>query len=91
VKRDEQVQRNLDLAERFLHQVIDDPRMLDTIQDGTTVVLVPEDDAELAAANMETALELVQRCPRCTGRRQSGESAPVDDSTSGVYLQPICP
>ena len=41
VNKDEQVRRNLDLAEEFLHEMVDHPELLDSIPDGTTVVLIP--------------------------------------------------
>lgn len=37
--RQRQIELNLTRAERFLHQVIDNPRLLDQVEDGDTLVL----------------------------------------------------
>jgi hypothetical protein len=89
MNKDEQVLKNLDIAEDFLHQILDHPEALEG-RDGTTIVLVPDTDPELADANMTTARELVQRCPNCGSRSDLKDSEADYERTGGVYLQPVC-
>jgi len=42
----ERVRRDLDDAAQFMHEVIDDPSLLDLIPSGATVVAVPKSRAE---------------------------------------------
>jgi len=51
--------KNIRLAARFVRGVIDNPAILDTIPGGTTVVLQPVDDPELAANNARLAAHLI--------------------------------
>ncbi len=60
--REEQVARNLELAGRFLDHHIEHPSEAEHL-DGATVVLIPDDDAELADANVELAKRLVLGAP----------------------------
>jgi len=90
MNRDEQVLKNLGLAESFLHDVIDAPTILDGIPDGTTIVLIPEDDMELAGANMEAARQLIPRCPKNGSEIRSGTSKPEREHAGGVYLRHAC-
>lgn len=88
MNRDEQVLKNLDLLEGFLHHVIDHPQMMSG-RDGATIVLVPDYDPELADANIAAARELMHRCPRCGSHVQpTGDELKVERS-GGVYLQPV--
>lgn len=58
-ERAERIGQNIDLAFRFLDEVLDDPSRLDALPDEATVVFVPGDDPGLAAANLATAERLV--------------------------------
>jgi hypothetical protein len=89
MNRDEQVLKNLDLVEGFLHDIIDAPKLLDGIPDGTTVVLVPEDDTELGDANVKAARALLHRGPTCGSQMRSAGSGSQEPSADGVYLQPV--
>lgn len=53
-------ERNIDAAFTFLSQIFNDPSMLDTIPDGATIVFIPKDDQEAAAANLELGISAVQ-------------------------------
>jgi hypothetical protein len=57
----EQVERNIDLAGRYLNYLLDRPKQIETIPDGATLILVDTDDAELTMANLELAEECRQR------------------------------
>lgn len=87
--REEQVRRNLELARGFFGHLLDHPDALEDIPSGTHVVLVPEDDPELADANLEVARTLVTRCPKC-----GSATRPVmyegKETGGGVFLQPVC-
>lgn len=48
LERDERIHRKMALANEFL---LDDPSLLDDIPDDAYVYLIPEDDAEMAAAS----------------------------------------
>jgi hypothetical protein len=52
---DEMVQRNLDLHAEWMRYVFENPDVLDRIPPRAVLVFVPDDDAELAAANQKTA------------------------------------
>ena len=54
-KTAKQTTKNIALAGRFLRQMLDDPSVARDIADGATVVLIPTDDPELAAANRRLA------------------------------------
>ena len=47
----ERIRKNLELTRRFMRAIFDDPAILDTIPDGASVILIPDDDPELAEAN----------------------------------------
>lgn len=50
--------RNLTLVGAHLQEVFADPTLLETIpQRGATVIFIPDDDPELAQANIDMALE----------------------------------
>jgi uncharacterized protein YjiK len=50
------ITKNLELARRFTLSIFEDPEILESIPDGISLVLVPDDDEELARANLESAL-----------------------------------
>ncbi|MDP9364860.1 MAG: hypothetical protein M3Q10_11670 [Chloroflexota bacterium] len=50
--------KNIDLAFRFLDEVLDDPARLAEIPDGSTLAILPPDDPELAAENTDKAIRL---------------------------------
>lgn len=50
-----QTAKNLGLAGRFLREALDDPRRLDTVPDGASLILVPYDDPELGVLNLGLA------------------------------------
>ena len=56
----DRIAKNIDLAFRFLGEAVDDPTHLAKIPDGATVVPLPADDAEHAAAGVALADRLVQ-------------------------------
>lgn len=89
MNRDEQVLRNLDLVESFLHEIIDAPEMLDGIPDRTNMILMPSEDEELADANMKSAQALM-RCPRCGSQMKPVGTELDQGHREGVYLQPVC-
>ena len=60
-KYDQFVERNLELAERLLVAGFDDPALLEAVPDGATIVLLPDDDPELAAYNLELGLASIRR------------------------------
>ncbi len=53
MERGEQFRRNLKHTVDFLDAAIDEPDKLASISDGTSVVFMPDDDAELRTANTE--------------------------------------
>ena len=52
---DSAADRNLALAGEHLRAVFADPALLETIPEGATLVLIPEDDPALARHNFELA------------------------------------
>lgn len=54
------VDRNLQLVCDFDQAIMDDPSILDRIPDGATVILMPQNDTELARANLELAMRDLQ-------------------------------
>jgi hypothetical protein len=45
------IAQNLELVRRFVAAVFDDPSITDDIPEGANVILLPDDDPELAASN----------------------------------------
>lgn len=88
MNRDEQVLKNLDLVETFLHDVIDAPSILEGVPDGTILALLPEADQELADANTQAALESLRR-PARGSRTKPVRSDAEREYREGVYLQPV--
>lgn len=54
-ERNRRVVKTLDMAQRFLSDIFDDPRLLDAIPEGASVIFIPEDDAETAQRNLAAA------------------------------------
>ncbi len=52
---DERISRNLAAANEFLGSIIAHPEMMDTIPDGATIYVLPEDDPDLAETNARAA------------------------------------
>jgi len=50
------VDRNIRLGFQLARDIVDDPSLLDEIPEGATVVLIPDDDAELAEANLRQGI-----------------------------------
>jgi hypothetical protein len=44
-----------------MHDILDDPALLDEIPEGTTLVLIPSDDPAIAEANLEIAMAEVRK------------------------------
>jgi hypothetical protein len=55
-----QVVKNLELGRHFTLSIFEDPFLLDDIPDGITLILIPDDDEELAKANMEMMVGVVR-------------------------------
>ncbi len=58
--KEQMMERNLELAEGHLLQVLEHPEILDHIPDGAHVILLPTDDPELFEANLEMANQLAR-------------------------------
>lgn len=54
-------QRAIGTTFDFARAIVSDPAFLDDIPDGVTLVLIPDDDAELAAAEIEQGIAAVRR------------------------------
>lgn len=55
------VESDTDLWVEFTQSIVDDPTILDDIPNGSTVVLIPDDDPELAEVNLQRALKAARR------------------------------
>jgi len=69
---------NIDLAFRFLAEAADDPSIIDEIEDGSTLVLLPPDrdgDPQLTTANLDNAQRLAAAGRRVTVWRVETPSA----------------
>jgi hypothetical protein len=96
MNKDEQVSRNIELAGRFFEDLLEHPSKLISRPDSEYVILIPEGDKELAAANLKTAGVLIQKCPQCGApmKPRTGETpreAPEDEGTGRILLQAVCP
>lgn len=68
------MERSIDLSFDFLHSVIDDPTILDDIPAGATLVLIPDNDPELAEVKYQLAVDVARRGENVYIRHiQSGE------------------
>jgi hypothetical protein len=54
------VVQNLSLVQRFVSAVFADPTLLDEIQDGATVILIPRDDPKAAAEKIEASRAMTE-------------------------------
>jgi hypothetical protein len=61
------VEKNITLSLEFERYVLEHPEVLEQIQNGAEVVLLPKDDPELYRINLDAAQK----------RRQTGEAVPV--------------
>lgn len=55
------VDRNIELAFELTESVIADPSLLADVPSGAMLVLIPDDDRELAEANLEGAVKAFRR------------------------------
>lgn len=58
--KEQMMERNLDLTEEHLLQILEYPEILEGIPDEAHVVLLPADDAELFEANLQMANQLAR-------------------------------
>ncbi len=56
-----QTTKNIRLAGRFMREVIADPTLLERTPDSSTLVLLPNNDPDLAAANLDLAACITER------------------------------
>ncbi len=54
------VNRNIDLARRFTLAIFEAPVTLDELPDGTTLVLLPDHDPDLAESNLQRGSRMVR-------------------------------
>ncbi len=57
----EQTTKNIHLAGRFMREVLADSTLLERTPDGSTLVLLPNDDPDLAAANLDLASRITEQ------------------------------
>lgn len=55
------VDRDTNLWVTFTQAIVDDPSILEDVPEGATVVLIPNDDPELAEVNYQRAIEAARR------------------------------
>jgi Family of unknown function (DUF5647) len=58
---EEQTRRNLELSRRWALAILADPTLLDEIPEGCDLELLPDDDPELSALNIELGLAALRR------------------------------
>ena len=54
-------ERNITLSFEFAKSIIDDPAILEEIPDGATLVLLPENEPDLAKENLRLGVEAAER------------------------------
>ena len=93
MNKDEQVSRNLELAGWFFEHLLEHPSQLESQPDSQYLILIPEDDEELADANLKTARALIHKCPHCGSplKKKSEGKDPGDENAGGILLQSVCP
>lgn len=69
--------RNLSLASEFLQAVLDDPALVEQIPDGVTLVLIPNDDPELARFNLDLGWKAVLAGEDVYFRHVRGAATPI--------------
>ena len=57
----EVVTRSINLTFDFARAIVDDPNILDDVPEGAIVVLIPADDPELAAVEVEEGLAALRQ------------------------------
>lgn len=87
------VARNLELARRLTLTIVEEPALLDQIPDGGTIILLPEDDPELAEANLRSGRRLVRAGRDVTFRHLPArvllaEPAPEDAAVDASVTAP---
>jgi len=83
------VTRNVDLVHRHLLAIIADPSLLERIPDGGAVVLIPDDDPELAAANLEGGMRRVRQGEDVTFLHVRPQAEPGDpDHQAAEFTTP---
>ncbi len=87
MNNDEQVSKNLELVGRFFEHLLDHPSELDAQPGGLTVILVPDDDEELAEANLAMARSLMLK--DAASRTTAG--VPDHEDAGGILLRPVHP
>lgn len=55
------IERDIGLGFDFLGAIIDDPSIAEDIPNGATLVLLPDDDPELAEANLQMGIEAARK------------------------------
>lgn len=55
------IQGDTDLWVAFTQAIVDDPSVLDDIPNGSTLVLIPDDNPELAEANLKRGIDAARR------------------------------
>ncbi len=55
------MKRGIELAGEFMAAILDNPALLERVPDGATITLVPDDDPDLAEANISAGLDAVRR------------------------------
>src|SRR5687768_4030599 len=79
----EVAKRNVELTFDFNRAILADPSILDDIPDGATVVLIPSDDPDLAAAEIEQSLAaLRQGCDVYFRHVRPGDRRPPEEPTT---------
>lgn len=55
------IQSDTDLWVEFTQSIVDNPAILEDIPNGSTVVLIPDDNPELAETNLQRGLNAARR------------------------------
>ncbi len=79
------VTRNLELAGRFTLSIVADPSILDEIPDNEEIVLIPDDDPQLAESNLRGGIRSIREGKNITFRHiRAAEVPKLPD------LPPVC-
>src|SRR5687768_10897991 len=70
------VTRNIELAGRFTLSIFNDPSILDEIPHGGEIVLIPDDDPELAESNLQGGIRSVRAGKNITFRHIRAAEVP---------------
>ncbi len=82
------VTRNLELAGRFTLSIFNDPSILDEIPDGGQIVLIPDDDPELAESNLQGGIRRIREGKNVTFRHIRAAEVPKLPKLPPVRLIP---